>query len=1013
MQALLAELRARGVAADVVVMEGTEAVRVSIPFEHRAVEGHLDGIVDVTDDCVVLASFVPVLNVSAARFAAVMPDDPAPDEVDWDYDVDQEKLTLVAIEAGATQPDSRVVIDGLIPRVLRALQDLLDAGAIDVTDVREDDDVTEMVESIVALKESDPRQAIERCLEAAGLCRSLGNPTMGSYLDVLAAELLLDLGEVGRAEALVTPAWEQMDEPTYWREVVVVVAQLRVRQGRAPEGVALLEASLGLQDEPLDRAMLLAALGAALAESGREVEASRLFDAASNDPALDEVTRAQVRGQLDVLRARGGASVTLRDPADGIADVVEAAIARLNALAALIGTLDRPGFVAARPHIVEWVALVALDAERLGPAQKARLDQARAYVAFMDGHLAAARGHFASARELADESGDVELAHAVRLSERTMLDPLHAEDDPSLPPMQRVMTLVNMAYGEMQAVARRWLGDHDARPGMGGARGDADRQGALRAQATALRAIEVVDTQRHRYTSVADRAAWSGWAGKAYEVGLAASVAVGDHAEVVEILERARAQGAPLDPADEPVGKPEGDVERGSSRLLSVLRASLGDRPVARPLVASLRSGHVPSDEPVERVDLDGLVAAIAGGPAWWWGCHAFGERFYWALRSPEGRTWSGSGMLHDALDEASLAAAIPSVSDDATRKLVAQFHPTGNAPIQLADLPHIFRSVHEDDADPHVLLGDEEERRDDVLRALAKAVLPAPLVTAIREAAGRGKPLRLVWAPPRELARVPIGLLPIGDEADPGDTMVLLEGAVVMIGPPTSVAVAGAPTPTPRPSARPVLLVMGTDPDLGSLNELAGRVAPTPASTMGAVRHVTAGTAGAVAKPEAVLEAWRANPKAVAVYYGHVLHDEGASSASAALSLTEGRRQALLPASRLLVPDREGAPHTVVLAGCSSLSTTDAGSGEWWGLATGLLWQGSSHVIGSAWDVRTVRDTEDLVAELTHELRVADDPANALHRLQLARYRAWRQTGTPLPYDWSGWSIVSTGAAA
>jgi CHAT domain-containing protein len=101
-----------------------------------------------------------------------------------------------------------------------------------------------------------------------------------------------------------------------------------------------------------------------------------------------------------------------------------------------------------------------------------------------------------------------------------------------------------------------------------------------------------------------------------------------------------------------------------------------------------------------------------------------------------------------------------------------------------------------------------------------------------------------------------------------------------------------------------------------------------------------------------------------------------------------------------------------MVLAGCSSLSVTDAGTGEWWGLATGLLWQGSSHVVGSAWKVRTVQDTEDFVADLARELRTTDDPALSLRRLQLDRYRRWEATGSPLPYEWAGWSIVSAGTA-
>ena len=56
-----------------------------------------------------------------------------------------------------------------------------------------------------------------------------------------------------------------------------------------------------------------------------------------------------------------------------------------------------------------------------------------------------------------------------------------------------------------------------------------------RAQATAHEAIEIVDAERHRYVTVADRAAWARQAWRAYELGLVSEVVAHDR-----LLERAR-----------------------------------------------------------------------------------------------------------------------------------------------------------------------------------------------------------------------------------------------------------------------------------------------------------------------------------------------------------------------------------------------------------------------------------------------------------------------------------------
>jgi CHAT domain-containing protein len=148
-----------------------------------------------------------------------------------------------------------------------------------------------------------------------------------------------------------------------------------------------------------------------------------------------------------------------------------------------------------------------------------------------------------------------------------------------------------------------------------------------------------------------------------------------------------------------------------------------------------------------------------------------------------------------------------------------------------------------------------------------------------------------------------------------------------------------------------------------------------------------------------------------VVVYFGHV-DEKGPSSQSAALSLTDGVSRATLEAARMLTPERYGAPHVVLLAGCSSLSASHLGSGEWWGLATALLWQGSKHVVGSMWDLLPTQATQELVAELAHVLRSSGDVAMALRGEQLRHLRRWQLTGDPYPYEWAGWSVTSVASS-
>lgn len=946
---LIAALADRGFDA---TAEGPNTALLVVPFDYAEVGADLDAVLEVAANSVVLDLIIPVLNIHAARFEAALPDKPSA-SVRGLIDLDEGELHIVATEAAAA-PDAALVVESLIPRTCQALRDLLDAGIVDVSDASDDDRVAELLESLPTVKQANPRDAVSLALEGADRCRSLGDSTLGSHLEIAAGEVLIELGDINAAAELIEPAWVQMDAPTHWRDVVTVMAQLRARQGRLAEAVSLMEDALDQQQEEFDAAVVRGDLGVLLAQHGRRVEASRLLDAAMNDKSLDDHHRAHFRRQLAILRSVGGA-VGQDTATHEEKDALGVADARLNELGAILLEADRRTLAAKRTRLGELIEMVSVDLDLLGPSQTARLALARGCVAILDGQRAIARRHLDEAQSLADTSGDVELARWVRNQAESLLDPLSTETVKSTStPMERLAALLNRALAELSTNIGR-------------------------AQTTARDAIDVVDAERHRYVTVADRIAWTRLAARVYEIGLVTSLAIENDADVVEILERARAQGVPAQRHEED-GEASGDVASDggefSTHLLGLIRESLGDRPVSRPLVASVRNHEPATDGPVTRVALDDVLASVAGGPAWWWACHAFGERLYWVVRSAAGRTWTGANMLPGGLDG-------------------------------VADIAQSFRSVtSEEDLRLHPLLGDEARGRTALLDRLAKSILPRPLVDAVVEAVDRSEPIRVVWAAPRELARVPIGLLPI----DHGT--VFLDGAVVVVAPPTSLAMAHSIQPGASPPPRPVVLVLGADPDLGMLRDLATAISSDPDRVLGAARHVKSGIAGSLGTPAAVLGALRDNPRAVAVYYGHI-DEDGASSHSAALSLTDGVRRATLEASRLLVADRDGAPDIVVLAGCSSLSASHSGTGEWWGFATALLWQGSHHVIGSMWDLLPTPTTQTFVAELTAALRTSADPQLVLRDLQRSYHSTWTRTGQPSPYEWAGWSIVSSSGAA
>lgn len=167
--------------------------------------------------------------------------------------------------------------------------------------------------------------------------------------------------------------------------------------------------------------------------------------------------------------------------------------------------------------------VAALEAERpqMGPAQWARLDLLQFVLASLDGRVDAA-AHFGEAAT-AHAQGVVTSTSFVRSP--TRLSPCRSREPTSSPsassPAERVVFFTNRAYVLMTHAG-------------------SDRHPLERAAMLIERGLAVVDGERHRYTSVADRTIWANFVARTYELGITLAEAQRQEDLVVELIERAR-----------------------------------------------------------------------------------------------------------------------------------------------------------------------------------------------------------------------------------------------------------------------------------------------------------------------------------------------------------------------------------------------------------------------------------------------------------------------------------------
>ena len=477
-------------------------------------------------------------------------------------------------------------------------------------------------------------------------------------------------------------------------------------------------------------------------------------------------------------------------------------------------------------------------------------------------------------------------------------------------------------------------------------------------------ALQLIDAERFRHRTIDDRRRWSELALHLYGRGLIASELWNRPDVFADILERTRAQGLP-DLTDRGLEVP---FESGSSAAFAAQQDS-GDLAVEQPPLALVNP-----DPSSTGISLQQFVHEVGGRDAWYLIQYEAAGMLFWLVREPSGELHTGMTMLNDHV-----MSTLAALTDA----------PTGQG-------------------SGHPLIDLTSEELDATLEPLTNKLVPHVLRDSLEKAVRSGNPLRLVWSPTPDFASVPLGLLPIAGPAR------LIDAAVVTYAPPTAIVAAHLQRPpVAGPDSLPITVavtITGLEAELVG----PGGLAVSPQSVTGLLDHVYEGYASTLATPASVLRQWRSNPFSVGLYYGHIV-EATVGPLDGGVEIGEE----LLTVGSMLRDAPHGAPARMVIAGCSSMSSSSVGSGEWWGLPTALLWQGSRQVIASLRNLVHCAVTARFVAELCDLVRVEPDVAAALRSVQLAWLHRWAGSSVAAittrgdfapPLIWSTFGVVGVG---
>ncbi|MBQ1065233.1 CHAT domain-containing protein [Micromonospora sp. D75] len=455
----------------------------------------------------------------------------------------------------------------------------------------------------------------------------------------------------------------------------------------------------------------------------------------------------------------------------------------------------------------------------------------------------------------------------------------------------------------------------------------------------------------------------------AREVALQIACARNDTALAAELMESARLQVLPT-------GGATAERYRGMSPagLLTTLGATRVSRmrPIAVDGFSHLASLYT-EDVAGTPLSFEDCVRQVGGEDAWWWGAWGFNERIYWCVR---GGGEAACGFL-DAADGTELGDALETllnaslVNEDATASDVL------NGPLS--------SSYREEEA-LSTLLGHH----------LIPPVLRAELLRRI----DTGNPLQLVLCGTL-FAVLPTALLGIETQSSDRYPARLIDAAVPRVAPPAALMDYVDRHPT-FPLDELPLSVACVDP-CGDL-QFARRVPP---GTEIVLTHPGA-------TPQALAIALRRlGPSHPSLFYysGHV---SGRGDVESGLAL-EGN---LVTADLIFTSSGDAPalpfPSRVMLAACASSGAGGDGAGEWFGLASAILWAGARQVVATNWRVWDTPFTSRFDLDLAEALRRPEDAATALRAVQLKWLHRWRSTPqganpveAPLPVIWASYICI------
>ncbi|MFB8773342.1 CHAT domain-containing protein [Streptomyces broussonetiae] len=525
-----------------------------------------------------------------------------------------------------------------------------------------------------------------------------------------------------------------------------------------------------------------------------------------------------------------------------------------------------------------------------------------------------------------------------------------------------------------------------------------------------LESLHAIQHVRYQLPSTRWRARWI--ATHAHVYALALDLAESDPALVAELLEIVRSQSVPvesnqpgvwlrdvLDALISSTGVPSGARGAPNGEQSAAPRHSdplLTDRTI---LVG--HASWVGGDES-NAVDLDGELDLMFPG-GWYWSYARAGEWIYHAVRAPSG-DWHSERRPHAQLSPhfEDLALHLP-VKVPGARSVRRRIPGSALAAVG-ADAP----------VRGYLTAGQVWTR---IFGGLGAAMIP----TVLREAlTASPTPLPLALAPTGALALVPICALPVTPGRDIMDSARLSYlPSIALLAQRRRLTVQEGRDPQHRVDAEPsrVLSVLAphSSPDPRT-HDLEHAMAGIPQHSEVAPRPLTKNGFADLIKRHGIDDT-------VLYLAGHVESPDKEDPGGTGFKFDDGP----LALHDFYRTDESGAPlysmpDRVMLAACASLglygrlesgytpSLLDVP--EWLGLGAAVIHGGARHVYCTLFQIPDTELTTRIDLALVDALRHHTEPASALHAVQRAELRRWRNGSASLPLAFLAYAYVGLGAA-